>query len=161
MHGNRQWKITVCWFVCMFAPSLPAKFTLWESTYQKVWCLISCDCWHNHVLQRAKQCLETNCERGLRAAIKWYETVFHTEPLMSRTKPVDFTNSTGRWGRYYTWTTDTIITHSISFLFWHLTAFDLGASGHRALLYFVCASANWDKLRKLNLGRHKPYRPLK
>ena len=29
-------------------------------------------------------------ERGLGPAVKWYETVFHLEPWMSRTKTVDF-----------------------------------------------------------------------
>lgn len=57
-------------------------------------------CWHNYVLQRAKQCLETNWERGLETAIKWYETVFHMDSWTSRTKPVDFENYSRGAGHY-------------------------------------------------------------
>lgn len=65
MYNAGLCKITVGKFVCMFAPIPPAKFSLWESTYEKVCRLIDSDRWHNYVLERAKQYLETKCERGL------------------------------------------------------------------------------------------------
>lgn len=133
-------------FACLLAPRLP-NLPCGKALIKKVWCLISRDCWHNYVLQRAKQCLETNWERGLRAAAKWYESVFHMEPWMSRTKPVDFGKST--WGEtIYAFKLRTHQSWNILFQFWRLTAFDLGASGHWALLYFVCASRGSDHVRK-------------
>lgn len=57
-------------FACLL-PSRPPHLPCGKALIEKVWCLLSSDCWHNYVLQRAKQCLE----RGLRAAIKWYETI--------------------------------------------------------------------------------------
>lgn len=75
-------------------PNLPCG----KALIKKVWCLISCDYWHNYVLQRAKQCLETNFERWLRATEKYYETVFHMVLWLSRTRPLDFGNSAYREG---------------------------------------------------------------
>lgn len=137
-------------FACLLPSCLP-NLPCGKAFIKKVWCLISCDCWHNYVLQRAKQRLETKWEIGLRAAVTRYETVFHVEPWMSKTKPVDFGNSA--WGEAVIavslWTHQSWM---ISFQFRHLAAFDLGASGHRALPYFVCASAGSDKLGKWDLG---------
>lgn len=67
-------------------PNLPCG----KALLKKVWCLISCDYWHNHVFQRAKQCLETTCERRLRAAVKRYEAVLHR---LWTTKRLDFGHS--------------------------------------------------------------------
>lgn len=153
-----------CLLVCLHVCSLPAcqvyLVGMHLSKKKKVWCRISCDCWHNYVLQRGKQCLETYWEGGLEAAMKWYETVFHMEQWMSRIKPVDVGNSTWEKAIIAVKTTDTsIATHfPLFFIFLHLTAFDLRASGCGALPYFVCAS---DKLRKWDLGRHKRYSLLK
>lgn len=47
-------------------PNLPCG----KALIRKVRCLISSDCQHNYVLQRAKQCLGTNCERCGKAAFK-------------------------------------------------------------------------------------------
>lgn len=144
-------------FACLLPPRLP-NLPCGKALIKKVWCLISCDCWHNYVLQRAKQCLETNWERGLRAAVKWYETVFHMELWMSGTNPVDFGNS-ARGEAVIAVKLRTHQSWHVSFRFWRLTASDLGASGCRALPYFVCASAGWDELRKWDL--HKRYSLLK
>lgn len=39
------------------------KFTLWKSSYRNVRCHISSHCWHNYVVQKAKQCVKTSCKR--------------------------------------------------------------------------------------------------
>lgn len=58
-------------------------------------------------------------ERGLGAAVKWYETVFHLELWMSRTKTVDFGKLHLRGGHYCSLTTVTSITAHFTSIMTH------------------------------------------
>lgn len=111
-------------------PNLPCG----KALIKKVWCLISCDYWHNYVLQRAKQCRETYSERWLRAAVKRYETVFYVEPWLSRTKPVDFGNYAYGEGNIAA-KLQTHQSRHISFQCWHFIAFDLRPTGRRIFVH--------------------------
>lgn len=87
-------KMTACWFVCIFAPYLPAKFTLWESAYQKglmshlLW-LLTQQCFTKSQTMFNQ---ETVFERWSRAA----ERMLWNYSTWSRKRLFDFGNSAGR-----------------------------------------------------------------